>query len=84
MTTSVVTPAERQRRIKETEESLDRLLAERDRIDAMIESAAQWRDQVRAAAEKDRGVRRSTMSAAEKSAYIRQHGKAAYDKLPWA
>jgi hypothetical protein len=79
-----MTQAERQRRVKETEDSLERLLAERDRLDQMIEATAQWRDQVRAAAEKDRGVRRSTMTPMEKSQYIREHGIGAYNQLPWA
>jgi hypothetical protein len=84
MSKSVVTPAEHQRRMRESEQSLERLLAERDRLDQQIEATAQWRDQVRAAAEKDRGVRRSTMTAMEKSQYIREHGIGAYNQLPWA
>jgi hypothetical protein len=80
---SVVTLEERERRVREADAAIERLLAEHERIGAQIEAYYEQRGRAAALLAAERGLRRSTMSAKAKSDYIQAHGIEAYQRLEW-
>jgi septal ring factor EnvC (AmiA/AmiB activator) len=87
MVKSVVTLAEHRQRVQESAERLERLKAERDRLDDAIASGEEWHERHREAAARagfsEAGLKRSTMTALQKSRIIGEHGSEAYFAIPW-
>jgi hypothetical protein len=83
----IVSAREHQQRIKESDEALERLRAERDDLDYRIERWEVQRGKCREAAAlagvAEAGLKRSKMTAAEKSRIIGEHGSEAYFAIPW-
>jgi hypothetical protein len=87
----VVTSDDYKKRAKEAADTVARLAAERDRLDAAIEDGQRYREEVEQSAERAgvrelvqlEGLRRSKLDALTKSRLIRQLGKAGYDQIPW-
>jgi uncharacterized coiled-coil DUF342 family protein len=86
----LVTAEEYHQRAREAQETVERLRAERDRLDYAIEGWEQRHEEIMGAAARagvaemaEQGVKRSLMTPLQKSRFIREHGKAKYDMLPW-
>jgi septal ring factor EnvC (AmiA/AmiB activator) len=87
MSKSVVSAREHQERLRESEQTLDRLRGERDRLDDLIADHEQQHERRKEAAARagfsEAGLKRKTMTPREKSRIIGEHGSEAYFAIPW-
>jgi septal ring factor EnvC (AmiA/AmiB activator) len=87
MVKSVVTAAEHEERVRESAQKLERLRAERERLEDEIASWEEWHEGRKAAAVKsgilEAGLTRKTMTPKQKSEVIQELGSEGYLALPW-